>query len=82
MKIKFRQRKVCCVSDIHIGVHQNSSMWHNIALDWATWLKEEITEKGITDIIIPGDLFHYRDEIAVNTIHIVTQIKIYGKISI
>ena len=74
MKIKFNQRKVCCVSDIHIGVHQNSSMWHDIAIEWAIWLKEQLEEKKITDIIIPGDLFHYRDEIAVNTIHVVTQI--------
>ena len=49
-------------------------MWHQISIDWATWLKTEMIDKGITDLIIPGDLFHYRDEIAVNTIHVVTQI--------
>ena len=49
-------------------------MWHQIAIDWAAWLKRELNDKGITDLIIPGDLFHYRDEIAVNTIHVVTQI--------
>jgi len=74
MKYKFNQRKVCCVSDIHIGVHQNSAMWHDTTLKWATWLKKELTAKGVTDIIIPGDLFHYRDEIAVNTIHVVTEV--------
>jgi len=60
--------KVCCISDIHIGVHQNSGVWHSIALKWARWLKEELTDKGIRDIIISGDFFHYRDDIAVNTI--------------
>ncbi len=74
MKLKLNNRKVCCVSDVHIGVHQNSTMWHQIAIDWAMWLKQELNEKNITDLIIPGDLFHYRDEIAVNTIHVVTQI--------
>ena len=74
MKYKFNQRKVCCVSDIHIGVHQNSAMWHDITLKWASWLKRELTSKGVTDIIIPGDLFHYRDEIAVNTIQVVTEV--------
>ena len=49
-------------------------MWHDITLKWAAWLKKELTTKGITDIIIPGDLFHYRDEIAVNTIHVVTEV--------
>jgi DNA repair exonuclease SbcCD nuclease subunit len=74
MKINFGDRNVCCVSDIHIGVHQNSAMWHDIALDWAKWLRDELTEHGISDIIIPGDLFHYRDEIAVNTIQVVTNV--------
>lgn len=71
--IKLTNRKVCCVSDIHVGVHQNTTMWHNIALDWAKWLDVQLKQKGVTDLIIPGDLFHYRDEVAVNTIHVVTQ---------
>lgn len=66
--------KVCCISDIHVGVHQNNSLWHDIAIQWASWLKKELIEKNIKDIIISGDLFHYRDEIAVNTIQIVTKI--------
>lgn len=72
MKYKFNKRKVCCVSDIHVGVHQNSPMWHKTTLSWASWLKKELTAKNITDIIIPGDLFHYRDEIGLTTIHVVS----------
>ena len=72
--IKFRQPEICCVSDIHVGVHQNSKLWHDTTLEWAVWLRDELHEKGIQDIIISGDLFHYRDEIAVNTIHIVTDL--------
>jgi DNA repair exonuclease SbcCD nuclease subunit len=74
MKLKLNDRKVCCVSDIHIGVHQNSQMWHDITVEWAGWLSRELDKHGVTDILIPGDLFHYRDEIAVNTIHVTTQI--------
>jgi DNA repair exonuclease SbcCD nuclease subunit len=73
MILDLTDRKVCCVSDIHVGVHQNSAMWHDISLEWARWLRDELSEKGITDVIIPGDLFHYRDEIAVNTIQVVTE---------
>jgi len=73
MKIDIKNRKVCCVSDIHVGVHQNSAMWHDIALDWARWLSKNLKKHKIKDLIIPGDLFHYRDEIAVNTIHVVTE---------
>ena len=74
MKVDVNKRKVCCVSDIHVGVHQNSAMWHDITIDWARWLSKELREKNITDIFIMGDLFHYRDEIAVNTIHVVADI--------
>jgi len=69
-----KNNKVCCISDLHIGVHQNSIFWHETAITWAKWLKSELQKKNIKDIIFLGDLFHYRDEIAVNTIHTVYQI--------
>ena len=72
--VKLNSKRVCLISDIHVGVHQNTYLWHNIAMDWAKWLDKELKQKNIKDIIICGDLFHYRDEIAVNTIHVVTQI--------
>ena len=39
--IFLNDRRVCCVSDIHIGVHQNSSQWHYIILEWSKWLANE-----------------------------------------
>lgn len=66
--------KVCCISDIHIGVHQNSDMWHGIAMNWAKWLASELKKDKIRDIIISGDFFHYRDEIAVNTLDFVNDL--------
>lgn len=74
MTVNITNRKVCCVSDIHVGVHQNSAMWHDITLNWARWLSAELRQHKIKDILIMGDLFHYRDEIAVNTIHVVSDI--------
>ena len=70
----FKQQQICCISDIHVGVHQNSSMWHKITLDWALWLKKELHAKDIKDIMISGDFFHYRDEISVNTIHVASMV--------
>ena len=70
----FMRSKICCISDIHVGVHQNSNQWHAITLDWAAWLRDELKSKNIKDIIISGDFFHYRDEIAVNTIHFATEV--------
>jgi DNA repair exonuclease SbcCD nuclease subunit len=65
----FSSNKVACISDIHLGVHQNSQTWHNIALDFARWFDKELKLRGIKDIIIAGDIFHNRHEIGVNTIH-------------
>jgi DNA repair exonuclease SbcCD nuclease subunit len=65
----FSSNKIACISDIHLGVHQNSQTWHNIALDFARWFDKELKLRGIKDIIIAGDIFHNRHEIGVNTIH-------------
>jgi len=56
-------------TDLHLGVHQNSSAWHKIALDWADWFINELNSKKINKIIFTGDFFHSRSEISVNTIH-------------
>lgn len=82
-ELTLKSDKVCCIADLHIGVHQNSIFWHETALKWAIWLKEELNKKKIKDIFILGDLYHYRDEIAVNTIHVVNQIlKIWNEFNI
>ena len=80
---QFKSDTVCCISDIHIGVHQNSQMWLDICSDWGDWLIKELKKKKIKDIVIAGDLFHYRDEIAVNTIHHVSDfLKKFDKFNI
>lgn len=82
-ELTIKNSKVCCIADLHIGVHQNSIFWHNTALQWAEWLKAELNKQGIKDIFILGDLYHYRDEIAVNTIHVVNQIlKLWSEFNI
>jgi DNA repair exonuclease SbcCD nuclease subunit len=68
--VKINKKKVCCLSDVHIGVHQNNVFWFNVAQNFVSWLQKELKEQEIEDIIICGDLFHYRDEISVNTIHL------------
>jgi DNA repair exonuclease SbcCD nuclease subunit len=67
--IDFSSNKVACISDIHLGVHQNSQTWHKIGIDFANWLNETLKERNIKDIINAGDIFHNRHEIGVNTIH-------------
>jgi DNA repair exonuclease SbcCD nuclease subunit len=62
--------KYAIFSDLHLGVHQNSSNWHNIALDWVDWFVKDLEEKKIKHVIFTGDFFHSRSEISVNTIHV------------
>lgn len=72
--VKINKKKVCCFSDVHIGVHQNNVFWYNVAQKFFDWVSVELKKQQIEDIIICGDLFHYRDEISVNTIHLASQL--------
>jgi DNA repair exonuclease SbcCD nuclease subunit len=70
MSYSIKSKNVGVFSDIHIGLGQDSSMWHKSVLEFAEWVKELYSQKGINDIIIPGDIFHNRNEISVNTLTI------------
>ena len=65
-----KSKEIGIFSDIHIGLGQDSSVWHKIVLDFSKWVREVYTDLGINDIIIPGDIFHNRSEISVNTLTI------------
>jgi DNA repair exonuclease SbcCD nuclease subunit len=62
--------KIAIFSDLHLGIHNNSHKWHDIALDWISWFKEELKKENIKDIIFCGDWHHNRSEISVQTLHI------------
>jgi len=68
--VKILKPKVCVISDLHLGVHTNSTVWHEIALTWAKWLAKELNRKNIKDIIFCGDWHHNRSEISVNTLQV------------
>ena len=65
-----KKPKVAIFSDLHLGVHSNSSDWHNYAVEWALWFRDEWRVKGIKDLIFAGDWHHNRSEISVNTLQI------------
>jgi len=72
--MKFLKEKICCIADLHIGVHQNNPIWHGISLDFANWLKAKLNEQGIKDIVIAGDIYNDRNEISVNTMDVANKI--------
>jgi len=70
MNTTLNKPKVAIISDLHLGIHSNSSFWHEIAINWANWLKKELNDKKITDIIFCGDWHHNRSEISVSTLQV------------
>jgi len=67
---KLHKPKIAIFSDLHLGVHSNSSDWHNYAIEWTNWFKEECIKNNIKDIIFCGDWHHNRSEISVSTLQI------------
>lgn len=76
---RIKGKRIGCFSDIHIGLGQDSKQWHDIALNFAKWASEQYLNAGINDIIIPGDIFHNRNEIGVNTLAVAKQFFDYFK---
>jgi DNA repair exonuclease SbcCD nuclease subunit len=64
-----QKSKIACISDIHLGVHQDSQLWHKLHLDLALWIKNSLQREGIKRLLIAGDVFHNRHEVNVATLH-------------
>jgi len=62
-------KEIAIFSDLHLGVHINSPVWHEISHNWAKWYVNELKEKEIDTVVFCGDFFHSRSEITVNTLH-------------
>lgn len=77
--MKISGRYIGCFSDIHLGLGQDSKQWHKVALDFAKWASEFYKSKNIDEIIIPGDVFHNRSEISVETIDVAKKFFDYFK---
>lgn len=57
-------------TDLHLGLHRGSEKWFNINLDFAKWCESEYRKRGVKDIIINGDIFHYREDVTLPTLHV------------
>jgi len=75
----FKNKKIGCFSDIHLGIGQNNQIWHDISLNFAKWASEKFLEAGIDQIFIPGDVFHDRSEISVETLSVAKKFFDYFK---
>lgn len=68
--LNIKESKIGIFSDIHIGLGQNSQTWHTNILEFAEWCKDFYKKKKIKTLIIPGDIFHNRNEISVQTLNV------------
>lgn len=64
-----KMSKIAIFSDLHLGVHSNSVMWQNIALEWVKWFARDLKSKQIETVIFCGDFFEHRDAVGVDTLH-------------
>lgn len=64
----FEEKKIALFTDIHIGVHRDSSVWHQIALDWVDLFVSEIKKRNIKNILFCGDFFHNRSSVDLTTL--------------
>jgi len=55
---------------LHLGLHISSSVWHDISIDYAHWLKQTLLDRDIKDIIFLGDIVDNRNEVSVTTLHV------------
>lgn len=72
--LKINHSRVALVSDIHIGNHLNDERWLEVSKQFFRWFVQELKKHKIKDVIIPGDIFHDRTEIAVPTIQTASEI--------
>jgi DNA repair exonuclease SbcCD nuclease subunit len=68
--IFLNKSKVAIFSDLHLGVHLDSTTWHQVALNWCDWFVEQLRAKNIRDILFLGDFYHHRSDISVATLHV------------
>ena len=70
----FDEKKIALFTDIHIGVHKDSSLWHQIVLNWTDWFVSEIKKKNIKNVLFCGDFFHDRSSVDLTTLQVGSQI--------
>lgn len=66
--------KVAIFSDLHLGLKQDSPVWHEIALNWCKWFVDEVKKREIDTIVFLGDFFHTRNNISANTLHVASKV--------
>lgn len=65
--------KFAVFTDLHLGIKQDDSSWHEVALNWCDSMVKTLKEKNVKDIIFLGDFFHNRNTICVDTLNVTSK---------
>lgn len=65
--------KFAIFTDLHLGIKQDDSSWHEVALQWCDSMVDTLKEKNVKDIIFLGDFFHNRNTICVDTLNVTSK---------
>ena len=65
--------KFAIFTDLHLGIKQDDSSWHEVALQWCDSMVNTLREKNVKDIIFLGDFFHNRNTICVDTLNVTSK---------
>jgi DNA repair exonuclease SbcCD nuclease subunit len=67
-------KKALLFADLHLGIHQNSSRWHQLSFECADWACKIAKIEQVDSVICLGDYFHDRDQIDVSTLDVARKI--------
>jgi len=68
--LKITKPKIALFTDLHLGKHNNSEEWHQVAIRWCDWFIRELNARKIKDVIFCGDWHDNRSEISVHTLDV------------
>lgn len=65
--------KFAVFGDLHLGIKQDSTAWHEVALEWGERFIAELQSRNIKTAVFLGDFFHNRITVSVNTLYVASQ---------
>lgn len=65
--------QIAVFGDLHLGIKQDSTAWHEVALQWGDRFIQELQNRNIDTVVFLGDFFHNRSTVSVNTLYVASQ---------
>jgi DNA repair exonuclease SbcCD nuclease subunit len=60
---------IAIIGDLHLGIHQADTNWHQTSIKYAKWLNKTLKQHNIKDIVFLGDINDNRKVIPVTSLY-------------